>query len=290
MTNYWILQKMGQTDILEELAEGSIAWNVMNEGLDSGKPRNPKNVNRLEKGDKILVYLAGTSRLFFGAGIFSAKKAMADRYELVLLKKSGSRGFDKFKPPILFRDLENELLWKPRESSIHSISEEDYDTVIMRVNKCFTREKTRLEKESNEKEPRKTETPSYGERTVKLRDRLFEKRVKKNYGYSCAVCGRSRFAKNGRPEVESAHVYPRERNGSNDFRNGIALCKLHHWAFENGLFSIRDDYSILVEQRIRNLRDYKELSRFETRKIRLPKEYLPHQKFLKAHRILHGFE
>jgi predicted restriction endonuclease len=281
---------MGQTDILEELAEGKIVWNVLKEGLGSGKQRNPKNVSRLEKGDRILVYLAGASRLFYGAGILSAKKPMADRYELVLRKESGSRGFNRFKPPIPFHALGDQLVWKPREGSVHSISEEDYDTVMMRVNKDFAHEKAKLERESNEREPRKTEPPSYGERTAKLRDRIFEKKVKKNYGYACAVCGKSRFAKNGRPETESAHIYPRERDGSNDFRNGIALCKLHHWAFENGLFSIRDDYSIIIERRIRNLGDYEEVSRFENGKIRLPKEYLPHPKFLKAHRTLHCFK
>lgn len=263
---------------------------MLKEGRDSDKPRNPKNVNRLEEGDKILIYLAGANRLFYGAGVFSSKKPMADRYELELRKESGSRGFDKFKPPISFHALEDELLWRPREGSIHSITEEDYDTIMISLNKGFAREKARLEKESNEKEPRKTEPPSYVERTVKLRDRLFEKRVKKNYRYSCAVCGKSRFTKVGRPEAESAHIFPSDKDGSNDFRNGIALCKLHHWAFENGLFSLKDDYSIIIERRIRNLRDYEDISRFENGKIRLPKEYLPHPKFLKAHRTLHGFK
>jgi len=289
MTNYWILQKKGETDILEKLAEGKIAWNLLKEGLDSGKPRNPKNVNRLEKGDRILVYLAGVNRLFYGAGTFSAKKPMADRYELVLRKASGSKGFDRFQAPIPFHVLKSELVWKPREGSIHAISPEDYDTVMMSVNKDFAVQKARLERESNQEEPRLTELPNYGKRTVKLRDSLFEKKVKKNYGYSCAVCGKSRFTRNKHPEVESAHIYPREKNGSNNFCNGIAFCKLHHWAFEKGLFSIKDDYSIVIEKRIKNLKDYEDISRFENEKIRLPKEYLPHKKFLRKHRTLHGF-
>ena len=31
--------------------------------------------------------------------------------------------------------------------------------------------------------------------------------------------------------------------------NGLALCKKHHWAFDNGWFGVNDDYQILILQK-----------------------------------------
>jgi len=34
--------------------------------------------------------------------------------------------------------------------------------------------------------------------------------------------------------------------GSDDIRNGIALCQFHHWAFDPGWLSFTDDHEIIV--------------------------------------------
>ncbi|WP_244531481.1 HNH endonuclease [Halogranum amylolyticum] len=59
--------------------------------------------------------------------------------------------------------------------------------------------------------------------------------------------GKSRETPSGDPEVEAAHIYPRSENGADDPRNGLALCKLHHWAFDSGWLAVSDDYEILVK-------------------------------------------
>jgi putative restriction endonuclease len=43
---------------------------------------------------------------------------------------------------------------------------------------------------------------------------------------------------NGKSECEAAHIVPRGRKGADDARNGLALCRSHHWAFDNGLFGV----------------------------------------------------
>lgn len=71
--------------------------------------------------------------------------------------------------------------------------------------------------------------------------------MKQAYDHTCAVCGASRFSPEGNPEIEAAHIYPKRQDGSDDVRNGVALCKLHHWAFDTGWLSLSDEHEVLVK-------------------------------------------
>jgi predicted restriction endonuclease len=82
------------------------------------------------------------------------------------------------------------------EGSIRAIYIEDYDKVMMMsVNEKFLRQKGMLEMESSRKNSRLAESSSYGKSKAKLLDKLFEIRVKNNYKYVCAVCGKRRFSR-----------------------------------------------------------------------------------------------
>ncbi len=61
----------------------------------------------------------------------------------------------------------------------------------------------------------------------------FSFRVFKRYGAKCAVCEIS-----AHQVLEAAHLVPDEKGGSNDPRNGLVLCALHHRAFDAELFAI----------------------------------------------------
>ena len=39
-------------------------------------------------------------------------------------------------------------------------------------------------------------------------------------------------------EAEAAHLIPVHAKGLDDPRNGISLCRRHHWAFDAGLFTV----------------------------------------------------
>ncbi len=55
--------------------------------------------------------------------------------------------------------------------------------------------------------------------------------VLRRYGAQCAVCDLPI------PEaLDAAHLCPRTEAGSNDARNGLVLCAVHHRAFDAGLF------------------------------------------------------
>ncbi len=82
----------------------------------------------------------------------------------------------------------------------------------------------------------------------KVRSLSFSRRVKRNYSHRCAVCGASRFDAWERPEVQAAHIFPREEDGADDPRNGLGLCTFHHWAFDGGLFLLDEELRTRVTE------------------------------------------
>ncbi|MFC1751645.1 HNH endonuclease [Patescibacteria group bacterium] len=128
----------------------------------------------------------------------------------------------------------------------------------------------------------------------KSRGEAFRRKIKVLYENSCAVCSRRRFTKAKYPEVESAHIYPVEKNGSDDLRNGLALCRLHHWAFDGGLFSIDENLKIIISPEIIDDEEYEEIWKYQDRELNIPfkdqcPDFVPHQLFVQEHRKIHGF-
>jgi putative restriction endonuclease len=151
------------------------------------------------------------------------------------------------------------------------------------------REKSELE-QTVESEPELTEDETqYVETRRRARNRAFTELVREAYENTCAVCGSQRESPDGNPEVEAAHIYPKSKGGSDDIRNGVALCKLHHWAFDSGWFSFTDDYEVIVSDAPEK-NGYSEFKQFEGQSLHLPKDedILPHSMFLEANRSLHG--
>lgn len=87
-----------------------------------------------------------------------------------------------------------------------------------------------------------------------IRKRGFRQAVIEAYGYQCAVCRLKIYSpKNLSWEVEAAHIIPHSYKGRDDILNGIALCRLHHWAFDVGWFSLLDNYLIIVSEKRNSL-------------------------------------
>ena len=141
-----------------------------------------------------------------------------------------------------------------------------------------------------------------GKRVVKLtresglRTRGFRQAVIEAYGCKCAVCG----MKINSPdflswEVEAAHIVPNSYMGRDDIWNGLALCHLHHWAFDVGWFTLLDQYAIQVSPQVNSLpSDFGRLGDYEfirslskeSMKILLPNrsELYPHHNAIRWHR------
>jgi len=88
----------------------------------------------------------------------------------------------------------------------------------------------------------------------KLRDTSFRKRVLTAYGFRCAVCGIQLKL------VDAAHIIPVNHESSTDeTRNGLALCALHHRAYDQTLITVGEDYSVLLnEERVDYLKRIKQ--------------------------------
>jgi hypothetical protein len=128
--------------------------------------------------------------------------------------------------------------------------------------------------------------------TVRLRDAAFSIEVKRAYGFRCAVCGSSLQSPKGHHEVQSAHIYPKSEDGSDDLRNGLCVCRRHHWALDVGWMSLSDDHAVLVHPDVPEGDDYEFIRRFAGKKIRLPSDerFAPLPMFMQAHRKLMRFD
>lgn len=84
-------------------------------------------------------------------------------------------------------------------------------------------------------------------KALSIRSRGFRQVVIESYDYRCSVCGlKINSPDNLYWEVEAAHIVPYSKKGKDDIWNGIALCRLHHWAFDVGWYSLTDDFKILL--------------------------------------------
>jgi putative restriction endonuclease len=78
----------------------------------------------------------------------------------------------------------------------------------------------------------------------------FRIRVLMAYGYRCALTGLPL------PDLlEAAHIVPDARDGEASVRNGIAMSRLHHAAYERNLLGIDPDGKIHLSRMVREARD-----------------------------------
>jgi len=144
---------------------------------------------------------------------------------------------------------------------------------------------------SNETLPAQDVEREYTETARLQRDPEFLQTVRDAYNECCAVCGVRRETPDGRPEVEAAHIKSVSDGGPDTLENGLALCRLHHWAFDNGWLAIDDDFRVLV----RNAPEkdgYAEFEEYAGDLVHVPDDpdAQPSLSFIRDHREKFGFE
>jgi len=78
----------------------------------------------------------------------------------------------------------------------------------------------------------------------------FRRAVVTTYDHRCALCGVRIVTSEGHTVVDAAHIVPWSVNRNDDIRNGLALCKLCHWAFDEGMMGVSDGYNVITSRQI----------------------------------------
>jgi putative restriction endonuclease len=120
------------------------------------------------------------------------------------------------------------------------------------------------------------------------REVRFRLNVVAAYNYTCALTGYRLTTISSGSIVDAAHIHQFADSRNNDPHNGLALCKNAHWLFDNGLWTISDEYTVLVAagRFSEDSPNQMPLSDFHGRQLFLPAErsLWPHPIHLRWHR------
>jgi putative restriction endonuclease len=125
------------------------------------------------------------------------------------------------------------------------------------------------------------------------REARFRLTVVPAYNYTCALTRYRLVTVDSGSLVDAAHIHQFAASRNNHPRNGIALCKNAHWMFDEGLWSLDDNYCVLVAAKRFDESGTEALllSLKANSRILLPADsnYWPDKAHLKWHRNRHGF-
>jgi putative restriction endonuclease len=71
------------------------------------------------------------------------------------------------------------------------------------------------------------------------------------YQHQCAFCDIKICTPNNYSVIEAAHIVPWSVSQDDDPRNGLGLCRLCHWIFDNGLITVSIDYKLIFSYALR---------------------------------------
>jgi putative restriction endonuclease len=82
------------------------------------------------------------------------------------------------------------------------------------------------------------------------RNQGFRRAVIIAYDHRCALCGIRMLTPDGHTVVDAAHIVPWSVSHNDDPRNGMALCRLCHWTFDEGLISVSSRYVVITSSQL----------------------------------------
>ncbi len=105
----------------------------------------------------------------------------------------------------------------------------------------------------------------------RVHQRSFREKVLRAYRQQCALC-RLRHEE----LLDAAHIVPDSEEGPPTVSNGMALCKLHHGAYDAFFLTVRPDYVVVVREDILKETDspmlIHGLQELDGRRIQLPRK------------------
>ncbi|KAA1049479.1 phosphorothioated DNA-binding restriction endonuclease [Pseudocitrobacter sp. 73] len=121
----------------------------------------------------------------------------------------------------------------------------------------------------------------------KQRDPLFRQQVLRAYNYECAICGFNMRHDNASVALEAAHIKWKQYGGPCDIPNGLALCAIHHKAFDKGSIGLDENMRLQVSEAVNGSGIVGRLFwDFQGKAISLPqtKALYPQEGFVEWHR------
>jgi putative restriction endonuclease len=82
------------------------------------------------------------------------------------------------------------------------------------------------------------------------RDQGFRRAVVMAYVHRCAFCGIRVLTLDGHTVVEASHIVPWSFSYDDRPSNGMALCRICHWAFDEGLMRVSSGYEIVASSQL----------------------------------------
>lgn len=120
------------------------------------------------------------------------------------------------------------------------------------------------------------------------RDGRFRLDVASAYNYTCALTGYRVTTVSGGSIVDAAHIHQFADSRNNNPQNGIALSKNSHWLFDAGLWSIDDNFRIIVAttEFSESSPEQRSLVEYAGEELRLPSDHelWPDQRHCRWHR------
>lgn len=89
---------------------------------------------------------------------------------------------------------------------------------------------------------------------LKQRSRYFVEEVLDSYERKCALCGQSIRLGDQLIGIDACHLKPIQHFGADTIKNGLALCKLHHWALDRGVFTLTEQKRVKVSSKINGMK------------------------------------
>jgi len=124
------------------------------------------------------------------------------------------------------------------------------------------------------------------EEEVAFRSAIFKRQIPKLYSYTCCVTElKIDVSFNSTTLIEACHIKPFSKSFDDTLSNGIALSPTLHAAFDAGLFTILQDFTVCVSSKIGESDSPHSIGKFHGKKIRLPSkwEHLPNIENIQWH-------
>ena len=123
------------------------------------------------------------------------------------------------------------------------------------------------------------------EEEIFIRNGVFKKLIPNIYNHTCCITGMQIISTHNIQMIDACHIIPFSISHNDTITNGISLCPNMHRAFDRGLITINEDYTVSISTTFTERQTTYALRQYEGKQILLPSEdkYLPHTTNLAWH-------